>query len=325
MKLLYGIFLSIFVATIAVALSVFIPIGSVTLAIIIGALVGNLVKIHRRYEYGIVFSEKRLLALAIALMGVNLDFEILSQLGFKVISLIIISIIFTIYISLVFAKIFNFDKRFSLTLGVGNGICGSAAIAATKDIIGLDKQKVALSVAIVNFLGTIGIFLVPFIGSYLLDLNDINLGVLIGNTLQAVGQVLASGFGVNDVVGQSSTIVKMARVLMLTPVIIFLIYFISKQNKELNNSNQKLQIPLFIIGFIFFSIISSFKLLPENIISIISLGSNYFLLIAMAAIGLKINFKVLKEHGGSALKIASFIFLAQIIFSSIFLYFLFVN
>lgn len=323
MNYLYGIFLSSSVAMLAIVLSVFIPIGSVTLAIILGALIGNFSKLHHRYESGIIFSEKKLLALAIALMGVNLDFEILSQLGLKVIILIVISIIFTIYISLVLSKIFKFDKKFSLILSIGNGICGSAAIAATKDIIGLDKQKAALSVAIVNFLGTIGIFLVPFIGTYLLNLDEVNLGVLIGNTLQAVGQTLAAGFSVNDAVGQSSTIVKMARILMLTPVIIFLIYFIAKQNKEIEGKKTKLQIPLFVVGFIVFSIATTLNLLPEGLIEYLSKVSHYFLLVAMAAIGLKINFKVLKEHGTTALKIASFIFLAQIIFSSIILLFLF--
>ena len=49
----------------------------------------------------------------------------------------------------------GFDKDFAIILGVGNGVCGSAAIAATKDIVGLDKQKTGLAVAIVNFLGTV--------------------------------------------------------------------------------------------------------------------------------------------------------------------------
>ncbi len=318
MNILYGIFLATNIAIVAKILSFVIPsLGSVTLAIIIGALVGNFVKFHSRYDEGIVFTEKKVLAFAIGLMGVNLDFEILSQLGFKVIILIIISIIFTLYFSVLLAKLFKFDKKFALTLGIGNGICGSAAIAATKDILDVDKQKAALSVAIVNFLGTIGIFLLPFIGSYILELSDVNIGVLVGNTLQAVGQAIASGFSVNDDVGQSATIVKMGRILMLTPVILFLIYMISKENQEVEKSGNKIQIPLFVVAFIAFSMAATFKVFPNGLIEYISLVSNYFLLVAMAAIGLRINFKVIKEHGSMALLIASIIFFVQIAFSSV--------
>lgn len=322
MNKFYGISLSILIGLIAVFLSNFLPLGSVVLAILIGAVVGNLVNLHNKFEEGISFSEKKVLGLSIALMGINLDFVILTHLGIKSILLIIISMVFTIYISLYFAKIFKFDKNFALVLGIGNGVCGSAAIAATKDIVGLDKQKTGLAVAIVNFLGTIGIFLVPLIG-LLFSFSDVQLGILIGNTLQAVGQVVAAGFSVNESVGQSATIVKMGRVLMLTFVILFLIYFFAKKDVQNNESSKAFQMPLFILGFIFFSIIASTKIAPEFIVSLISQTSHYLLLTAMAAIGLKINFKTIKDHGSQAFLIATYIFAVQIVFTSLILFIIF--
>ena len=222
-----GILLATAIGMVAILLSNFITIGSVAITIIVGVFIGNTIKLNNKFSSGITYSEKTLLAFAIALMGINLDFTILVTLGFKTILLIIIALTLTLLSAIYLAKLFKFDTKFALMLGIGNGVCGSAAIAATKDIVGLDKAKVGLSVAIVNFLGTIGIFLVPLIGSYILTLTDVNNGVLIGNTLQAVGQVIAGGFSVNDAVGQTATIVKMGRILMLTPLIFILIYFIT--------------------------------------------------------------------------------------------------
>lgn len=322
MDKIYGILLCIVVACIAVFSSSFIAIGSVALAIIIGAVVGNSFSINSKYNSGITYSEKKLLGIAIALMGINLDFAILAQLGIESIGLIIVSIIVTILISVYFAKLLNFDKDFALILGIGNGVCGSAAIAATKDIVGLDKQKTGLAVAIVNFLGTVGIFLVPFLG-LLFSFDDVQNGILIGNTLQAVGQVVASGFSVNEATGQSAVIVKMGRVLMLTFVILALIYFVSKKNKNNQNEPKALQVPFFIVGFILFSVIASSKILPTIAVETISDISHYFLLVAMAAIGLRINFKTIKQHGSSAFLIATYIFAVQLVFTSVILFIIF--
>ncbi len=321
MKNIYGITLAIGIGVLALVLAEILPIGAVALAIVIGAVIGNTVKLKDKYTPGITYSEKKLLGFAIAFMGINLDFVILSQLGVESIFLIVVSIIVTIAVSLYFAKLFNFDKDFSLILGIGNGVCGSAAIAATKDIVGLDKQKAGLAVAIVNFLGTVGIFLVPLIG-LLFSFTDVKTGILIGNTLQAVGQVVAAGFSVNDAVGQSSTIVKMGRILMLTFVILFLLYFIAKRSSSVKEP-KALQVPFFVVGFIIFSIIATTKIAPQFIVDLISSLSHYLLLVAMAAIGLKINFKTIKEHGSKAFLIATYIFIVQIIFTTVMLLILF--
>ncbi len=103
----------------------------------------------------------------------------------------------------------------------------------TEKIIGAEEEDVGLSVAIVNFLGTIGVFLLPLIAKFILHLSDINAGILIGNTLQAVGQVVASGFSINVSSGQVATIVKMTRVLMLLPITLILAFmFFKKINQK---------------------------------------------------------------------------------------------
>ncbi|TLP37533.1 YeiH family protein [Arcobacter arenosus] len=314
MEKIYGILLSILVAFFAFFLSSYIPIGSVAIAIILGAIVGNLIKLPSKFNSGITFSEKTILALAISLLGINLDFNVLEELGFGTILLIIISLISTIVFTNFLAKKQNFDTKFALILGIGNAVCGSAAIAATKDIVKLDKEKSALAIAIVNLLGTIGLFVLPIIG-VLLGLSDVQIGILLGNTLQSVGHAIAAGFGVNETVGQSATIVKMGRILLLTPVILWLIYFVAKKSTTTTETSQKIQVPLFILGFIFFSILASVGILPEKIVEGISWSSEMLLIIAMSAIGLKISFKAIKESGWDAFVLAGYVFKFQIIFS----------
>lgn len=321
-KTTYGVLLCVVVGVLALFLSSYIPIGAVAIAIILGIIIGNLAKPGNTFSKGINFSEKHILAFAIALMGVNLNFLVLEELGVKSILVIVAAMIITISSSLLFAKIFKFNKRFALLLGIGNGICGSSAIAATEQIIGSKKEDVGISVAVVNFLGTIGIFLLPFIASIILKFTDINSGMLIGNTLQAVGQVVASGFSISNISGQTATIVKMTRILLLTPVVFILIFAFSKKNK-INGEKTKISIPLFVIGFVLFSLVPTFKLLPIEYIKIIGKLSHYLLIIAMAGIGLKITFGSILRDGKSALLIGALIFAIQIIFSSVVIFLFF--
>jgi len=301
----------------AVSLSAYVPMGAVTLAVILGIIVGNGLNISHHFKSGINYSEKYLLSIAIALLGVQLNFSILQELGYTTVLMIVFTMGVTIFSSLIFAKWLGFDKRFSLLLGLGNGICGSSAIAATKDIVGANDEQVGLSIAIVNFLGTIGIFLLPFISHYILSLSDLNAGVLIGNTLQAVGQVLAAGFSVSHETGEAATVVKMVRILLLAPVILTLIFVFSKINMKTNEEIKvAYRIPLFVIGFFSFSLIQTFGLLNQEGVNVLSTMSHYALVVAMSGIGLKIAFDGIVKNGKKALLIASMIFGSQIIMSS---------
>ncbi len=313
--LLPGLLFALLWALAAFVLSNYLPIGSVVIGITIGMFIGNFFKIPEKLMSGIDFSEKQILAWAIVLMGVKLDFNIVQELGIKSILMIVVSIIFTIAVSQIVSRIFGLNSRLGLLLGIGNGICGSSAIAATEKIIGAKKDEVGLSVTIINFLGTMGMFLLPILIKFILHFDDLQSGFFIGNTLQAVGQVVAAGFSINHAVGHTATIVKMMRILMLTPVVFSLIFYFHQKNKKAEVVVKKQGVPYFIIGFILFSLVPTFHLIPEDGIQALAKLSHYLLLVAMVAIGLKINFTAVLKQGGKALLVGSLIFLLQLIFT----------
>ena len=310
-----GLILVLILALISALLAGFLPFGAVVVGISLGMLLGNLWGLKETWQIGINFAEKQILAWAIILMGVKLDFNIVKDLGLKAVAIIIISIIFTISVALILGKLFKFNPRLALLLGIGNGVCGSSAIAATEKIIGADKNEVGISVTVVNFLGVIGMFLLPLLVKFVLVFNDLQSGFLIGNTLQAVGQVVAAGFSIDETVGHTATIVKMMRILMLTPIVLSLLFYFSRRNKKTEVVVKKQGIPYFIVGFILMSLIPTLHLLSSGMIDVLGRLSHYLLLIAMVAIGLKISFKSIVKQGGKALLLGSLVFLMQILFS----------
>ncbi len=319
--MVYGIGLSAVIALIALFIDNYISIGSAVIAIVIGLLISNTITIPHQYNKGIGYSEKSILAFAIATMGISLDFSVLLDLGIKTLFLILSGIGITIISAIFLGKILGIDKKLSLLLGIGNGICGASAIGASKDIVKASESEVGISVAVVNFLGTIGIFLVPFI-ALLVGLDEKSAGILVGNTLQAVGQAVAGGFAISEVAGQNATVIKMGRVLTLAFVLLILIFIFIKSETDDNIEKPKSiwkNIPHFIFYFLFFSFIATLNLLPEFIVRTIKEVSHLALVVAMAAIGLKISFSSIKANGKNALILGSLVFIIQIIYTSIFL------
>ena len=318
-----GILLCSIIALLSIFISEYISLGAVTISIVFGIIGNSLFSFskNKKLSAGISFTEKHILSLAIIFMGINLNFFILASLGFSLFILVISGIFSTIFSALLIGKFFNIPKKLLLLLGIGNAICGSSAIASTEKIIGAEKKDVGISIAVVNLLGVIGMFCVPFIAINIFQFTEINAGILTGNTLQAVGQAVAGGFSISSEAGEMATLVKMSRVLMLFPLIIILL-FIFQKNKNYKstddkNHNKKYtflfpKVPLFIIGFILFSLFASFEIFSENIVLMIKNLSKYLLIISMAGIGLNISFSDIAQNGLKIFGIGFLIFCVQI-------------
>ncbi len=308
-----GIVLVLLVGTLSWWLSEIIPrIGSVTIAILLGVLLGNLFFNNEAGRAGAVFAEKKILPFAIGLLGVELQLLTLVELGPVAAIIIVIAIGSSVLLAVKLGELFGFSRSFSMLIGAGNGICGSSAVAATSIAIEADEADTGISISVVNLLGTIGIFLIPAL-IQLLSLSDLQGGLLTGGTLQAFGQVVAAGFSVNDDVGNIATVVKMGRVLMLGPMVILFGTWAQSQFVSEEKSKAKVQIPRFIFGFFAMSLIASLNFLPVEVLDMIKLSGKYLLVIAMAGIGMRIQLKTLFRSGLNALLFGGLVSLIQII------------
>ena len=294
----------------------FIPFGSVTLVLLSGILGGNLFlrtdKVTASLSPGLKFCEKRVLTCAIALMGVNLDYRILKDLGFETLILIPVAVFFTVSLALILGRLFGLPAKLSLLMGIGNAVCGTSAIAAAQGVVEAEEEHVALSVAAVNLFGTIGIFLLPLLANLFCTSGPAQKGILIGNTLQAIGQVTAAGFSLGEVTGQTATVVKMGRILLIGPVALILSLRTPAADKK---GKTAVRVPFFIITFFLLSLIGSTGIIPGALLGVLKTASKLLLVTAMAAMGLKIRFHDLVKNGGPALGMGILVVSGQILFS----------
>lgn len=305
-----GIILVLILGLISWFLAYQIPLlGSVSIAIILGMVAGNVIRDKTKFNPGISFAEKRLLPLAIAFLGTTLKLDVLFSLGIPALLLVVSLVVVTIVSSGLLGRKLGFSRSFSLLMGTGNAICGSSAIAAVSHSLNATEKETGISVGIVNFMGVIGLFILPVV-LMPMNISPDDKAMVIGGSLQAVGQVVAAGYSLGPEIGAAAVLIKMGRVLLLGPLTLFFA-FRQKGRKE-DETKTSFKFPYFILGFFVLSFLSSFNYLPLQVIEGIKICGKFLLVISMAAIGFKIQFSALKTHGSKALLFGFLIMLIQI-------------
>lgn len=125
-------------------------------------------------------------------------------------------------------------------------------------------------------------------------------GVFIGATIHDVAQVVGAGFSISDRAGEVATLVKLIRVAMLAPVIVFLSFAIRRQAGGAGEARAPL-LPLFVVGFLVCALLNSAGLVPVALQQLAASTSQWCLLVAIAAVGIKTSLKSIFIVGGTAI------------------------
>jgi uncharacterized integral membrane protein (TIGR00698 family) len=311
MSKLSGILLAIVLGLFSFFLANYTPstINSVIIALVIGITLGNVFRIHEKLNAGISFTSSKLLELSILFLAFDINYTNIAKLGGFSFLAVAIVLFATLIITVFVAKKFNCPGATGWLVGFGTAICGSSAIAALAPSVSKNKEDVAVSMAVVNLYGTIGMIFLPML---LIPMNlSINqIGLILGGSLHSIGNVAGAGFSVGSEVGEAAITIKLARVALLTPGLILMNFLINRKNATSWKDHFKL--PWYLLGFIAITILGTFISFPENYLASIETIGKVVLTIAMGAIGLKVNFKTLLQSGRKGLGLGLLLFLIQL-------------
>jgi len=266
------------------------------LAIIVGMVARSAVGMPAECEPGVRFVGKEVLEVAVFLLGATLDAPKLFASGPTLALGIVATVVVALVVGFGIGRAAGLPPRLALLVSCGNAICGNSAIAAVAPVIGADREEVAASIALTAVLGVTVVLTLPFLVGPL-GYSDYQYGVLAGLTVYAVPQVLAAAFAVSVVSGQVATVVKLARVLMLGPVVVFL----SLRRRVAESPSRRVArgalLPWFVVGFVLLAIVRSMGWLPEIAISTARVSAQWLTIAAMAALGLSVDFASVKRVG----------------------------
>jgi uncharacterized integral membrane protein (TIGR00698 family) len=285
---------------IEIALFGHLYLEDLVLAILLGVGIRTAWTPSERFRSGIDFCGKFLLEVAVALLGFAVSIQTLERAGIGLFVGIACTVAISIAVSFVVCRALGLPIRMSILVASGNSICGNSAIAAVAPIIGAKSDDIGASIAFTAVLGVIVVITLPLLVP-LLGLSESQYGVVAGLTVYAVPQVLAATLPIGALSNQVGTLVKLVRVLLLGPLVIVLSIFAGRLREDSDSPGKELSlyhfVPWFIIAFIVFAALRSADFLPPPLIAPAVLGSKWLTTLAMAALGLGVNFSVVARAG----------------------------
>ena len=286
-------------------------VGGPVFAILMGMVVSLLLRDSARYQAGIAFTSKKILQYAVILLGFGLDLSEIAKVGAQSLPIICTTITVSLVLAFLLCRWMKIPGNVSVLVGVGSSICGGSAIAATAPVIAADDEEIAQAISVIFLFNILAALFFPTLGGAM-GMSDEGFGLFAGTAINDTSSVTAAAstwdslHGTNGAVLDHATIVKLTRTLAIIPITLVLAFWRTWQAKRSGSASGgsfdiKKIFPFFILFFVLASVITTvstmagldagffkpFKELPK-----------FFIILAMAAIGLNTDIVKLVRSGG---------------------------
>jgi uncharacterized integral membrane protein (TIGR00698 family) len=297
-----GLSLTIVIAAAAFALrqipgvAIFSPM---IISILLGMVFHNIIGTPARAKDGIAFSLRRLLRLAIILLGLQLTVMQVIAVGGGGVAIIVVSLVATFAFTSWAGRAIGVERKLSQLIAAGTSICGASAVIATNIVTRADEEDVAYAVACVTVFGTISMFVYPLLPG-LFHLEPHAFGLWAGASIHEIAQVVAAAFQDGQQAGEFGTIAKLSRVVLLAPMVITIGLVASRRAARPEGeagSVGHLPIPWFVLGFIGLMGVNSIVVIPPEAKAWLVALTTFLLSVALGAMGLVTDLRKLTARG----------------------------
>jgi uncharacterized integral membrane protein (TIGR00698 family) len=139
-------------------------ISPLMLAMLIGMSLNNVAGQPSWMKDGTLFSQRRLLRIAVVLVGFQLTFAEVGTLGAIGVVILASALASTFVFTVHVARLLRVDQKLAKLIAAGNG--GASAVVAANAVVGGKEEDVTYAVACVTIFGTIAMFPFRFCRSF---------------------------------------------------------------------------------------------------------------------------------------------------------------
>jgi uncharacterized integral membrane protein (TIGR00698 family) len=292
-----GLALAASATTVVLVLGRVLPtVSPLLMAIVLGAIVSNVASLPAQVAPGLTFAAKRLLRVGVALLGLQLVFGDILGLGLGMIAVVIAIVVLGIGGTMFAGRLLRLDWKQRFLIACGFSICGAAAVAAVDGVVDADEEEVLTAVALVVIFGTCMIPVIPLL-SNVIGLSDLDSGLWAGGSIHEVAQVVAAGGAIGGGALAVAVVVKLARVVMLAPVIAVVSAHQRRLNQRTDDVRRPPLVPLFVLVFLVCAAVRTTGVIPENVLAGAKLAQTALLTAAMFALGAGVKIAALRNVG----------------------------
>ena len=281
------------------------------ISMVAGLAVRNLIGMPDRVKSGVTFAMRKILRVAIALLGFQLTTTQVLALGASGIVVITTTLAAAFLFTIWLGRVLRVERKLAELIAAGTSICGASAVIAVNAITDAGDEDIAYAVACVTVFGSLAMLVYPLLPE-LLRLNPHAYGLWSGASIHEIAQVVAATFQHDRTAGEFGTIAKLTRVMMLAPVVLIMGALVKRRKATQEGTSPP--VPLFVLGFVALVALNSSVAVPASAKMLIVTGTTYLLAVALAAMGLETDVAKLRAKGlrplllgaGASLFIATF-------------------
>lgn len=288
-------------------------VGGAVIAILAGMVLAQFLPVKGRAAAGIRFTAKKVLQWAVVLLGFGMDLHVVLRTGKQSLPIIVCTIATSLVLAAVLQKVLHVPGKAATLIGVGSSICGGSAIAATAPVIDADDEEVAQAISVIFFFNVLAALFFPALGRVLgfSTTSGEAFGLFAGTAVNDTSSVTATAatwdsmWNLGSATLDKAVTVKLTRTLAIIPITLALaLHRARKEGGAGKKFDFKRIFPFFILFFIGASVLTTLAVgagVPVAAFAPVKELSKFFIVLAMAAIGLNTDIVKLVKSGGRPL------------------------
>lgn len=274
-----------------------------------------------RVRPGVDFCGRSLLRVGVALLGVRITLTQVAKLGLESAVVIAVGVALTILFGLLLARWLKRPREEGLLSGGAVAICGASAVLALSSVLPQTRENerfTLLAVVGVTVLSTLSMVIYPF-ALKAIGLPPEQAGIFLGGTIHDVAQVVAAGMMLGPAVGDTATVVKLFRVMLLMPIVVLVAISYRNHPDTRATDDEVPLVPGFLLAFIVLVLLASIGTFTPDMTQLASSTSRWLLVTAIAAAGIKTSFEDLLKLGWQpvAMLVGETVFIASLVLAAI--------
>lgn len=315
MALLPGFLMCVVIAAVATVLGRLVPVvGAPVFGIALGVVLGVVVRrrsLDAWLQAGVAFTSRTVLQVSIVVLGSGLSLAQVAHTGLSSLPVMLGTLSLALVAAWGVGHLLGIDGALRTLIGVGTGICGASAIAATTAVIGAAEADVAYAISTIFAFNVLAVLMYPALG-HLLGLSQHAFGLWSGTAINDTSSVIAAAYTYGLAAGNFGVVVKLTRTLMIIPITVGLAVMTRRRGAAVSGTaaaaardgsrpQRRLRlsrlVPWFLIGFLLVAGLNSLGGVPRAAHSPLSTLSLFLITMALSGIGLSTRPLQLRNAG----------------------------